>query len=275
MQTRSAAQVLTEAVQRNQRITVLTGAGISAESGIPTFRGPEGFWTIGSKVYHPQEMATLAKFRQDPQSVWDWYCYRIKLCQQAHPNPGHRALVSMEAHLGDRFTLVTQNVDNLHLAAGSSPSRTLQIHGNIFKTRCASACGDEIWPFPESLLKRQAGPILTAETGAQLRCPSCGDWLRPHVLWFDETYNERHYRFDSALAAANRTQVLITVGTAGATNLPNHMVHLVYSNGGLLIDINLAPNPFADLAMQSNRGFFIQRASSQALMELADAVAAV
>ena len=118
-----------------KQITVMTGAGISAESGIPTFRGPEGFWTIGSKNYHPQEMATYAMFKQNPDEVWKWYLYRLGICKDAEPNAGHFTISDMEQKLQDRFTLITQNVDNLHLQAGNSEQRTLQIHGNVFFMR--------------------------------------------------------------------------------------------------------------------------------------------
>jgi NAD-dependent deacetylase len=163
---------------------------------------PEGFWTIGSREYHPQEMATRAMFNVDPESVWVWYLYRMGLCQQARPNAGHLALAEMESLLGDRFTLITQNVDNLHLLAGNSQSRTLQIHGNIFHARCASACTDKIVPLPDGLRPKGKGSRLTERERRRLTCPVCGNWIRPHVLWFDETYNERYYRFRSALEAA-------------------------------------------------------------------------
>ena len=269
MSMESATRVLTEAIQGNGRITVLTGAGISAESGIPTFRGAEGFWTIGSQEYHPQEMATFAMFSRNPESVWVWYLYRMGLCKKARPNAGHLALASMESHLGDRFTLITQNVDNLHILAGNTLSRTLQIHGNIFQARCAAACTDKMFPLPDGLTPKEKGDALTEKELHRLKCPACGNWLRPHVLWFDETYNERHYRFNSALETAKQTHLLITVGTAGATTLPNHIVNLVHSNGGLLIDINVADNPFARLAMQSDQGIFINCTSSEALVTLA------
>jgi NAD-dependent deacetylase len=265
--------LLTEVIQGKGNITVLTGAGISAESGIPTFRGPEGFWTIGAKDYHPQELATLAMFKKNPQAVWVWYLYRMGLCKRAQPNGGHRALASMESHLKDRFTLVTQNVDNLHILAGNSLSRTLQIHGNIFQARCSSACTNEIIALPENLSPKKKGEALTAIDRKHLKCPTCGSWLRPHVLWFDEAYNEHHYYYNSALEAAKRTHLLITVGTTGMTTLPNHIVNLVLNNGGLMFDINVADNPFAGLAIQSGRGIFIQRDSSQALVALLHTIA--
>ena len=100
---------------------MLTGAGVSAESGIPTFRGREGYWTVGSTEYHPQEMATLQAFEAMPEEVWRWYLYRLGACREAQPNQAHRAIVRLEERLGDRFCLITQNVDGLHLRAGSSP----------------------------------------------------------------------------------------------------------------------------------------------------------
>ncbi len=275
MSTIPATRLLTETIQGKGKITVLTGAGISAESGIPTFRGPEGFWTIGSREYHPQEMATLAMFNRHPESVWVWYLYRMGLCIKARPNAGHRALAVMESHLEDQFSLITQNVDNLHILAGNSLARTLQIHGNLFQARCAAACKDGFFPLPAGLTPKGKGDALTENERRRLKCPSCGNWIRPHVLWFDETYNERYYRFNSALETARRTRLLITVGTAGATTLPNHIVNLVLSNDGLMIDINVADNPFASLAMQSKQGIFIRGTSNDVLTEMALAVAPV
>lgn len=263
-----ARHAFARAIRENGAITVLTGAGISAESGIPTFRGKEGFWTVGSRNYHPQEMATQAMFRRHPDAVWAWYRYRMGLCRQARPNAGHLALAAMERALGDRFTLITQNVDNLHIAAGNSPARTMMIHGNIFHARCAAGCTVETLRLPDGLATRAKDAPLGDPERRQLTCRACGGWLRPHVLWFDETYNERYYHFDSAIAAAMRTRLLITVGTAGATTLPNHIVGIVHANGGFLIDINVADNPFGQLARKSHQGLFINATSSTALAGL-------
>ena len=158
MSIESATRLLSEVIHANESITVLTGAGVSVESGIPTFRGPEGFWTMAPGIPSPGN-GTRAMFSMDPESVWTWYLYRMGLCQKARPNAGHLALADMESRLGDRFTLITQNVDNLHILAGNSLSRTLQIHGNIFQARCASACTDKIFSLPNvcSLKKKGAG----------------------------------------------------------------------------------------------------------------------
>jgi len=258
-------QTLKNVARGPGRITILTGAGISAESHIPTFRGPEGYWTVGSKEYHPQEMATCQMFMQQPDAVWQWYLYRINVCKQARPNPGHVALVEMEQHLGDRFTLITQNVDNLHLRAGSSLDRTFQIHGNIFYMRCARECALKIFPIPAELTGRGKDAGLSESDRKLLKCPDCGSLARPHVLWFDETYNEHYYLFHSALKAAVETELLIIVGTSGATNLPNQVAWAVHDRGGKIIDINIEENPFSHLALKSREGYFIQAPGSQVL----------
>jgi len=256
----------------DKQITVLTGAGISAESGIPTFRGPEGYWTVGSKHYHPEQMATRAMFAREPDEVWLWYLHRAGVCRQAQPNAGHLTLVEMEPHLPGQFTLITQNVDNLHLRAGSNPQTTLQIHGNIFYMRCTDECRRNVYPLPLQLLPRDKQQPLTAVERGLLSCPDCGAHTRPHVLWFDESYDEHYYRFDSALAIAEKTDVLVIAGTSGATTLPNLIANTVYRNGGTIIDINLAENTFTDLALSSPNGRFINKTCSAGLAELMDEI---
>jgi NAD-dependent deacetylase len=258
---------LIEAALSEQQITVLTGAGISAESGIPTFRGPEGYWTVGSSRYQPQEMATLAMFQKEPEAVWSWYLYRMGVCRQAAPNTGHRALVGMERLLGDRYALVTQNVDNLHHRAGAATERMHEIHGNIFKVRCSSACTPALRPLPAAAPPKATGENLTADEVAHLRCPNCGAWLRPHVLWFDECYDEAYFHFETVLTLARRTDLLLIVGTSGATNLPAQVATTVARRGATLIDINIEPDPFSRLAEFSPGGGFIRAPSGQALPE--------
>jgi NAD-dependent deacetylase len=247
------------------RITVLTGAGISAESGIPTFRGPEGYWTVGSKEYQPQEMATYSMFTQYPEEVWKWYLYRIGVCARAEPNAGHFALVEMEKFFKNRFTLITQNVDNLHLRAGNSLKNTYQIHGNVFFMRCVRECTPQIYGVPRELTGRTKDQTITENDRNLLQCPDCGSLTRPHVLWFDEIYNEHYYRYHSSLRVAGETELLIVVGTSGATNLPNQVVWEVNKHGGSIVDINIEENPFSYLALKSGRGFFIKQPSGQAL----------
>lgn len=249
-------------------ITVMTGAGISAESGIPTFRGPEGYWTFGSQVYHPQEMATFSMFSKYPEEVWRWYLYRMGVCGNAEPNPGHYALADMEATFGNRFTLITQNVDGLHLTAGNSADKTMQIHGNVYHMRCAKECSPEVYPIPEEVPGKAKEDPFTETDRKYLTCPRCGAMSRPHILLFDECYNEHHYHFHSALDAAQKTDLLFIVGTSGATNLPNQVAMSVFQQGGVIIDVNIEENTFAELALRSGRGFFIQEPSGKVLPEI-------
>jgi NAD-dependent deacetylase len=251
-------------------LVVLTGAGISAESGIPTFRGKEGYWTVGSKEYHPQEMATYEMFSEKPEEVWSWYLYRRTICRGARPNPGHEAVVRMEQILGDRFLLITQNVDGLHLRAGSSLERTYQIHGNIAYARCARECSVDLFPLPEDLSPKGKGEPLTDAERAALRCPRCGARARPHVLWFDEFYDEEHFRFHSSLRAASSASLLLVVGTSGATNLPMQVGQAALATGATIVDVNPEPNPFSQLAERAATGCYLQGPGGMYLPPIAD-----
>lgn len=262
-------RILGEIREREGRVAVLTGAGISAESGIPTFRGKEGYWVVGSRNYMPQEMATHGMFEEAPDEVWRWYLYRFGVCRDARPNAGHDALVALEKALGERFTLVTQNIDGLHRRAGSE--RVLCIHGDAAYVRCARECGLGIADLPP-LVPRGAGPLTDAERAA-LHCPRCGGWLRPHVLWFDEYYDEENYRMDSALRAAGEADLLLVVGTSGATNLPMQIGRLAFHRGAAMVDVNPEENPFAELAERSPRGFFARGSACERLPEIVSTLA--
>lgn len=240
-------------------VLVLTGAGISAESGIPTFRGPEGYWRIGSIEYRPEELATYAAWRRDPLEIWSWYLYRRAACRQAQPNLAHRALVDLESALGDDFLLVTQNVDGLHSRAGQSRARTYEIHGSIERMRCGAECGAPPEALPdESLTHWPRERRLSYDEAKLLRCTRCGASSRPHVLWFDESYDEEHFRFESTLAAASRAALVLVVGTSGATTLPNHVVRLAAARDAALIVVNAEESPFSELAERSTRGAFLR-----------------
>ncbi|UCE04292.1 MAG: RNA polymerase subunit sigma [Candidatus Latescibacterota bacterium] len=250
---------------RGARVVVLTGAGISAESGIPTFRGPEGLWTIGSREYQPQEIATWGFFERQPDAVWSWYLYRRSICQQAQPNAGHRALVDLETLLQDRFRLVTQNVDGLHLRAGNSAERTYSIHGNLDFARCAAECVNELVPMPLHGAWARGCTLGPREREA-LHCRHCGSWLRPHVLWFDETYDEPRYRYESSIGAVSDAALLIVVGTSGATTLPMQMGMIAANRGVAIIDVNPETNPFSRLAQAA--GVHVAGPAARVLPEL-------
>jgi NAD-dependent deacetylase len=267
-------ELLRTTAESSGRVVFLTGAGISAESGIPTFRGKEGYWTVGSREYQPQELATRAAFARMPDEVWRWYLYRRTICRRATANAGHRSLVQLEAALGDRFVLVTQNVDGLHLRAGNSLPRTLQIHGNIDYMRYPAPEGPHTIPIPAEVGDKGRDEPLTAAERAALRGPG-GEPARPHVLWFDECYDEPRFRADSALRAAATADLLVVVGTAGATNLPLQMAATAARRGVPIIDINVDPdNPFARHAAAHDGGASLIGTASDLLPPLAAALQA-
>jgi NAD-dependent deacetylase len=265
-----------EATYRGEGLIVaLTGAGVSAESGIPTFRGEEGYWKIGSRNYFPEELATRAAFAHMPHEIWGWYLYRRSVCRAASPNAGHLALAELERTLsergqGDRLLLITQNVDGLHLRAGSSPARTFEIHGNIDFMRSVDPNDARVFPLPKALGEHwERGKRLEEAHRALLVTPE-GAPTRPHVLWFDETYDETHYRFESALSAIERAALLLVVGTSGATNLPTMLVRRAAARAVPLLVLNRDPSPFSRMAESIPKGHFVQGAAGELLPYLVD-----
>jgi NAD-dependent deacetylase len=244
-----------EAVQTGSgKVVALTGAGVSAESGIPTFRGKEGYWTVGAREYHPQDLATHEAFERMPWQVWAWYLYRRGVCRAAEPNAAHEALVRLDAALGERFALITQNVDGLHRRAGSPIARTYPIHGDIDLMRCAAECTVDRYPIPETVPALGRGEELSAETKAELVCPRCNGMARPHVLWFDETYDEPRFFLDTARRIAGEAVLLLVAGTSAQTNLPWQVVTLAARAGATIIDINTEDNPFGEIAASTAGG---------------------
>lgn len=270
-----AAQDLVARHAHEGLVVVLTGAGVSAESGIPTFRGQEGYWTVGAREYHPQELATLAAFEAMPEEVWAWYLYRRGVCHAAAPNAGHTALVALEQALGERLRVVTQNVDGLHRRAGTSEARLYEIHGRIDQMRCAHECTPARDPIPEGVDVAWAkGRALGERERQLLRCSRCGAPSRPHVLWFDESYDEERYFFRSASRAAAEAGLLVVVGTSGATTLPHRMVETVARAGRGLLVVNADPSPFSDRAEGLASGAYWPTTSAAALPALVEAISA-
>lgn len=264
----SLEQRLADFFSKSRKLTVLTGAGLSADSGIPTFRDKDGFWTVGSVNYMPEEMGTYKMFTEKPLEVWKWFLYRKTLCSAAVPNVGHFAIKTLEDIFQDRFRLITQNVDGLHSLAGSSHSRSYLIHGTMEHARCGSECSNRLYPFPQITFAK--GDSLSAEHIELLKCDACGNYLRPHVLWFDETYNEKYFRLTSSLRTAKETGLLLVVGTSGATTLPQRIVENVLSRQGILIDINPNENYFSTLFQKKKNGYVIAGKSSDVLPEFVD-----
>lgn len=230
---------------KGRPLAVLTGAGVSVESGLPTFRGPGGLWE-GVK---PEELATEAAFLKDPAKVWRWYAWRLSLVRKARPNPGHIALARMERLL-PRMTLVTQNVDGLHRAAGSRA--LLELHGSILRTRCTAEGTEQ--PAPESL-------------DALPHCPSCDALLRPAVVWFGESLPEETWR--AAERAASDCAVFLVVGTSSVVAPASSLAVTAVRAGATLFEVNPENTPMAPLA----EGVF-RASAAEVLPLLANAMAA-
>ena len=197
-------------------LVALTGAGISAESGVPTFRGKGGLW----RDYHPQQLATPEAFRQDPALVWEWYAWRRELIAACLPNPAHRTLVQMERVMED-VTVITQNVDGLHQAAGSE--HVLELHGNIWRMRCTD-CGNGITDHGVPLPKLPP------------RCPSCGGLLRPDVVWFGESLPREV--LDEAWRVVGRCRTMLVVGTSAVVEPAASLPVVARRSGARLVEIN-------------------------------------
>ncbi|HSM57207.1 MAG TPA: NAD-dependent deacylase [Candidatus Sulfomarinibacteraceae bacterium] len=217
---------LIRSLRRAQHVVVLTGAGISAESGIPTFRDAQtGLWA----QYDPEELATPQAFRRNPQLVWDWYRWRRSLVKKASPNPAHHALVMMEQKTS-RLTVVTQNVDGLHEQAGSSD--VLELHGNIMRARCSA---EEIVVAPE--------PGEGATDDELPHCPNCGALLRPDVVWFGEPLPEATLR--AATAAIEACDLLLCVGTSALVHPAASLPFLAIQRGTSTAEINPQETPLS------------------------------
>ncbi len=203
-----------ERLARARSVCVLTGSGISSESGLPTFRGHNGLW----RNKRVEELASPQGFMRDRRLVWTWYNERRAAHQKAEPNAGHRALAALEEKVRD-FTLVTQNVDSLHLRAGSK--NVLELHGNLRQARC-SRCGTR-----RSL---EGGMPLDEIDHA------CGGAYRPDIVWFGESLPEEVWL--RAVAAAERAEVMLVVGTSGLVN-PAAMLATHYARpGALIVEVN-------------------------------------
>jgi len=216
----SPAATVREWLANAASVAALTGAGISAESGIPTFRGPGGLW----RTYRAEDLATPRAFARDPHLSWEWYNWRRGIIATAEPNAGHRALAELERSL-PRFTLLTQNVDGLHDRAGSR--RILKVHGDIWTLRC-TACTRE-W--------RDARPSLPE---LPPKC-DCGGLARPGVVWFGEGLSEDVW--SAAVEAAHAAQVLLVIGTSALVYPAAGLVELAQSAGAKVVEINVAETP--------------------------------
>lgn len=243
-------------------VVFLTGAGLSAESGIPTFRGEEGYWTIGSENYFPEELATNRAFHQHSLDIWQWYQHRKRKCAEAAPNPGHYAIANFHKQwkeAGSQFTLVTQNVDNLnpqaltqHFAPKPVPPAyfddLIEVHGNIFRERCSNYSCTE-FKNPQYSASANYNTIDDIPT-----CKKCQALIRPHVLWFDEVYDEELFQARTALLKTYDADVLFVIGTSLQTTIPYQMVSIAYNRNIPIVEINLTPllSRYSDLVFETS-----------------------
>lgn len=226
---------LVEALRAADRVVVLTGAGTSAESGVPTFRDAQtGLWA----KYDPQELATPSAFRRNPQLVWEWYEWRRELISKASPHPGHLALVELEKRV-PQFTLVTQNVDGLHQQAGSR--NVIELHGNILRSRC----------FDEGTV------VETWEASDEVppSCPDCGAYLRPDVVWFGESLPPG--ALDAAVDATTSCDLFLSVGTSTIVQPAASLPFEALRAGATVVEVNPDTTPLtrsADVVLHGPAG---------------------
>jgi NAD-dependent deacetylase len=208
---------LINALRRARRVAVLTGAGVSAESGVPTFRDAQtGLWS----KHRPEDLATPEAFRRNPKLVWEWYASRRARLAQVEPNACHRALVELERRVS-KFSLITQNVDGLHQRAGSR--QLMELHGNITRTKCfAEDAVVDQWP--------DIGEVPP-------RCPRCGGWFRPDVVWFGEMLPPGV--LEAATCASRDCDLFFSIGTSALVQPAASLPHAALQSGATVVELNL------------------------------------
>jgi NAD-dependent deacetylase len=219
------------ACEPTKRVVVLTGAGISAESGVPTFRGEDGLW----KQYRAEELATPSAFQANPKLVWEWYDWRRGIIGKAEPNPGHWAIAEMEG-IFPHFCLITQNVDGLHRRAGST--KVIEIHGNLWDLRC----------------------VAEGTVREDYRCPlpeipptcECGALLRPHVVWFGESLDQGDLA--RAYQLIEECDLLLVVGTSAVVQPVASFPLMAKQGGSFVIEVNMDSTPISGLVDASFQG---------------------
>lgn len=213
---------LKEIIKKDKRCVVLTGSGVSAESGIPTFRGEQGLW----KQYRPEELATPWAFQRNPQLVWEWYNWRRSIIGKAEPNPAHYVIAEMGKFFDD-FMLITQNIDGLHRKAGNK--NILELHGNIWENKCFS-CG------------KRFGEI----TSEKLKKCECGGYIRPNVVWFGENLDREI--IEEAFLKSREAEIVFVMGTSGVVQPAASLPYVAKENGAFIIEINLEKTPVSSIS---------------------------
>jgi NAD-dependent deacetylase len=241
-----AARILAGA----ERVVVSSGAGMSKESGIPTFRDAmEGLWAN----FDPQELATEAGFRRDPARVWSWYAWRRQRVTDARPNPGHLALVELQRHV-PQLAVVTQNVNGLHAEAGSAD--VVELHGNIRRVKCLDRGHPYDGPLPNYAEDERQEPPP---------CPACGSPLRPDVVWFGEMLPAD--AMERAWSLAERCDTMLLIGTSGTVWPAAELPLVARRHGALIIEVNPTPSELTHAA-----DVFLAGPAGQVLPALVEAV---
>ncbi|MFH1689713.1 MAG: NAD-dependent deacylase [Candidatus Eisenbacteria bacterium] len=218
-------KMLVERLSGAEALAVLTGAGVSQESGVPTFRGEEGLW----KQYRAEELATWRAFESDPGLVWSWYDYRRQLISDAEPNPAHRAIAELERGY-PQFSLITQNTDGLHQRAGSSAP--VELHGSVWRARCTAE--QTVCDLLDSPLK-ELPPL----------CERCGALLRPDVVWYGEPLPMEAYERSHEIASS--CDAMLVVGTSAMVHPAASLPLVAKHNGAFVIEVNSAFTPISAL----------------------------
>ncbi|MEE9169449.1 MAG: NAD-dependent deacylase [bacterium] len=240
------SEELGKRLRESKRVAVLTGAGISAESGVPTFRDKGGLW----EKFKPEELANFDAFIRNPDLVWEWYQYRRHLINNVSPNPGHYAIVEMEQYYPE-FLLITQNVDGIHQRAGSRKIR--ELHGNILRNFCIDC-------------KSNHKDLQVFKDNEAPRC-ECGGLIRPDVVWFGEMLPEE--AITDANTAARNCDLFFSIGTSGLVYPAAALPEIAKSHGAYVVEVN--PNPTATSFYADE---IIEEKSGIALPELAKIIKA-
>lgn len=240
-QARETYRALAERLLSARSVCVLTGAGVSKESGVPTFREADGLWN----KFRPEELANVDAFIRNPERIWEWYTWRRNLMSSVVPNTGHLALAELERRL-ERFTLVTQNIDNLHWMAGST--NVVELHGNIQRNKC-HACNHVVVP--------ESGQVdLEFREGELPRCSVCGTgMMRPDVVWFGEMLPETE--IFRAWSEAEECDIFLSIGTSAVVYPAAALPQVAKSSGAYLVEINPEATeltPLADLYLAEPSG---------------------
>jgi NAD-dependent deacetylase len=239
MDRQTAIEALRARLAGARAVTVLTGAGISADSGVPTFRGADGLW----RSYRAEDLATPEAFARNPTLVWEWYNWRRELIATKRPNAAHETLAALERR-AERFWLITQNMDGLHRDAGST--KLSEIHGNIWTVRCTGC---------RRVAENRDVPIAVLPA-----CPACGARLRPHIVWFGEALEEAV--LDRCMEALSRCELFLVIGTSGLLYPAASFAPIAKAAGAFVAEVNLDPTPhtaLADLAIQGRAAEIVPR----------------